>query len=208
MKKRYFYCFAAALSLIALISAFSTSKKIVSVMNNNATPFVPTLIIDAGHGGIDGGAVGVDGSLEKEINLSIAKKLASMAKVYGYNVIMTRKKDISIHDDDVTGIRNQKVSDIHNRLKISEDNPGALFISIHQNKFSQSQYWGTQVFYGQNNPESKKIAEIIKNSISDSLQPENTREIKPAQKNLYILYNSGNPAIMVECGFLSNREEA
>ena len=206
MKKKYFYLFSVLCVAVLMIIA-AASNEVIAVMGSKPAPFAPVLIIDAGHGGMDGGAVGVDKALEKDINLSIAKKLSSMAKAYGFEVLMTREEDVSIHDDGVTGIRNQKVSDIHNRLKLSQENPGAIFISIHQNKFTQQRYWGTQVFYSRQNPESKAIAEIIKDNVRESLQPENSRETKPAQKDLYILYNSTNPAVMIECGFLSNPQE-
>ncbi|MBR2869236.1 MAG: N-acetylmuramoyl-L-alanine amidase [Clostridia bacterium] len=168
----------------------------------------PVIIIDAGHGGIDGGTQTKDGVLEKDINLSIAMKLSDVLTSFGYNVIMTRKTDASIHSDGVTGIRNQKISDIKNRLHIIESTENAIFISIHQNYFSQSKYNGAQIFYSKNNPLSEKLAQSIRTSIISSLQKDNTREIKQSGKEIYLLNKATVPAVMVECGFLSNKEEA
>lgn len=165
------------------------------------------IIIDPGHGGPDGGAVGIDGAIEKYINLSISLKLRSFLLSSGFQVIMTREDDRTISDENCTTLRSMKTSDLHNRLKIANENPDAIFISIHQNIYTESYYSGAQVFYSQNNEESKYLAGIIQQDIIDMLQPENTRKIKPAQDNLYILYNVKSPAVLVECGFLSNYSE-
>lgn len=167
-----------------------------------------TVIIDAGHGGADGGASSKSGDLEKDINLSIAQKLKEMLEVAGVNVRMTRSSDISIHDDDANTIRKQKVSDLNNRLKIANEDASNILISIHQNNFSDKKYSGAQTFYSTNCPESKQIAECIQNSFRKLLQPENYRAIKPAGKDIYLLSNAEVPAVIVECGFLSNDDEA
>lgn len=166
-----------------------------------------SVILDAGHGGFDGGATGVDKTLEKDINLAITQKLADIAQLGGFDVIMVRDSDTAVNDEDAVGLRKKKVSDIHNRLKLAEQYPNAIFLSVHQNHFTQEKYWGTQVFYGKNNSDSKVLAQKIQNVVCRELQPENKREIKPAEKNLYILYNAKNPAVLVECGFLSNTKE-
>jgi len=168
----------------------------------------PTIVIDAGHGGMDGGAVGVHKEIEKDINLSISIMLNTMLKAGGYNTVMTRDDDVSIHDPQYTSVRQQKVSDIRNRLKIAEETPNAIFVSVHQNRFEQSKYYGTQIFYSTNNKEGKILAETLRKQFKTLLQPENERETKPAQKNLYILHHATCPAVMVECGFLSNPREA
>jgi N-acetylmuramoyl-L-alanine amidase len=128
--------------------------------------------------------------------------------VAGYRVIMTREDDRSIHSQGSDTVRQQKVSDIHNRFKIIQQNPNAIFISIHQNKFPKSQYSGTQVFFSANNPDSSTLAQFIQSTVKNMLQPDNTREIKPAGSNLYLLYHAKSPAVLVECGFLSNPNEA
>jgi len=157
---------------------------------------------------MDGGAIGVDGQIEKEINLSIALKLDTMLRAYGFQTIMTRDSDVSIHSPDAKTVRQQKTSDLKNRLKLLEDTSSGILISIHQNKYSQSSAHGTQVFYGKNCPESKELAEMLQKTITGYLQPENAREIKQATKDIYILYQATKPAVMVECGFLSNAAEA
>lgn len=166
-----------------------------------------TVIIDAGHGGDDGGAIGIDGTVEKDINLDIALKLEKLLKFYGFDVIMTRTEDIMTCDDGLDSLRKRKVSDIHNRFDILEKNPDAVFISIHQNKFEDNSQHGTQVFYSGNNDESKLLAESIQNSIVSVLQPDNSRVVKKSGSGIYLLYHAKLPAVLVECGFISNPAE-
>ena len=175
-----------------------------SVNNNDAI----TVIIDAGHGGIDGGTQASDGTLEKDINLKIALKLRDILDSFGVKTVMTRETDISIHNNGVSGIKNQKISDINNRLEIIESTENAVFVSIHQNYFTQSKYSGAQIFYSKNNPDSNLLALSIRKSIIENLQKDNTREIKASGKEIYLLNNATAPAVMVECGFLSNEAEA
>lgn len=166
-----------------------------------------TVIIDAGHGGDDGGAIGIDGTVEKDINLDIALKLEKLLKFYGFDVIMTRTEDIMTCDDGLDSLRKRKVSDIHNRFDVLEKNPDAVFISIHQNKFEDNSQHGTQVFYSENNDESKLLAESIQNSIVSVLQPDNSRVVKKSGSGIYLLYHAKLPAVLVECGFISNPAE-
>ncbi len=167
-----------------------------------------TVIVDAGHGGEDGGAVAYDKkTVEKDINLAIALKLKDFLTVGGYKVIMTREDDRLICDDGLNTIKKRKTSDIKNRLKIVEDNPEAIFVSVHQNKFTQSKTSGAQVFFGRKNPESKLLAQEMQDMFRELLQPENGREVKKTGKEIYLLYHSEIPSVMVECGFLSNAEE-
>lgn len=166
-----------------------------------------TVIIDPGHGGVDGGAVGAGGVVEKYINLSISLKLRDFFQAAGFKVIMTRSDDRSIHDEGSDTIRSKKTSDLHNRFDIIEQNPDAVFLSIHQNIFSDSKYHGTQVFFSPNGPVSEQLADNIQKTIRETLQPDNDRETKPAGKNLFLLYNAKTPAVLVECGFLSNIKE-
>lgn len=166
-----------------------------------------TVIVDAGHGGDDGGAIGIDGTVEKDINLDIALKLEKLLKFYGFDVIMTRTEDIMTCDDGLDSLRKRKVSDIHNRFDVLEKNPDAVFISIHQNKFEDNSQHGTQVFYSGNNDESKLLAESIQNSIVSVLQPDNRRVVKKSGSGIYLLYHAKLPAVLVECGFISNPAE-
>ncbi len=165
------------------------------------------VIIDAGHGGVDGGASSPDGTLEKEINLKIAVRVRDILELLGVNTLMTRESDISIHDDGIEGIRRQKISDIRNRTKLANETENAVYVSIHQNHYSRSEYKGTQVFYSPNNPLSEHFAGILQNEIVTALQPENKREIKKSGTEIYILYHAECPAVMIECGFLSNPDD-
>lgn len=165
------------------------------------------ILLDAGHGGEDGGA-GENGVQEKDVNLAVALQLREFLEMSGFRVVMTRETDVSIHDDSASTIREKKVSDLHNRLKLIEQYPGCTFISIHQNQFEQSQYHGAQMFYSKNDERSKLLAEKLQQSFVSLLQPDNEREVKAATKDIYLLWNAQVPAVIVECGFLSNPEEA
>lgn len=167
----------------------------------------PVIVLDAGHGGMDGGAVS-GGIRESEINLAIAEKAQKMLTLLGYRVVMTRETDTLLADENAKTVRQQKRSDLENRLKIMAGTPGAVGVSIHQNHFSQSYVHGAQVFYGKAEG-SERLAELIQKNIAGHLQTDNRRRIKEADSSLYILCNNtGNPAVMVECGFLSNPQDA
>lgn len=167
-----------------------------------------TIVIDAGHGGEDGGTVGVNGAMEKDINLNIALKLAEYLKQNQFHVILTRDSDCSIGDSGLATIAERKRSDTKKRLQIVQETGECILISIHQNHFTESQYHGAQMFYSRNREESALLAELIRKSVTESLQPENMRQNKQAESNIYLLYNAEVPAVLVECGFLSNPEEA
>lgn len=166
-----------------------------------------TVIVDAGHGGPDGGTSAADGTLEKDINLQIATKLNEMLKAMGIETVMIRDTDVSIHNDGADTIRQKKISDLKNRLNIINNAENAIFVSIHQNHFSDSKYSGTQVFYSKNNPLSDSLADSIRHSVISYLQTDNTREIKQSGTEIYLLHHAQIPAVMVECGFLSNINE-
>ncbi len=166
-----------------------------------------TVIVDAGHGGDDGGAIGIDGTVEKDINLDIALKLEKILKFYGFNVIMTRTQDVMTCDDGLDSLRKRKISDIHNRFELMRKNPDAIFISVHQNKFEDSSQHGTQVFYSGNDERSKELAEAIQTSVTLTLQRKNDRVVKKSGSGIYLLYHAKIPAVLVECGFISNSDE-
>ncbi len=163
-----------------------------------------TIILDAGHGGFDGGTASSDGTIEKDINLQITLKIKALLELYGYDIIMTRTDDSSIHDKDAQSIRQQKVTDIRNREKIIKENPNSLFVSIHQNFFADSSVHGAQVFYSKNNTSSSVLAQSISDAIASHIQPDNKRKIKKSGTEIYLLYHSTVPSVMVECGFMSN----
>lgn len=175
--------------------------------NGSSQNSIPTIVIDAGHGGIDGGTIGIDGTPEKEINLQIALNMRDFCRVMGIPFVITRETDISVHSDDAKTIRQQKVSDIHNRAKLLEETDNAVLISIHQNEYADSSCFGTQVFYSPNNPLSLSLAESIQKCVIGDLQPDNKRQVKKSGTGIYILYHAQKPAVMVECGFLSNQND-
>ena len=168
----------------------------------------PVIVIDAGHGGMDGGCVSINDKCEKDINLNILLSLRDMAKIMGYEPICTRETDISIHDEGTEGALKQKKSDMQNRLALINKYDDAIAVSIHQNQFTDEKYSGAQMFYSPKVEGSEKLADIIQKQFVAKLQPENKREIKQAGDELYLLDNAECPMVMVECGFLSNREEA
>lgn len=165
-----------------------------------------TIVIDAGHGGMDGGAVGDKGTLEKDINLKVSMFLKDIAESDGRTVIMTRTDDTSLHTTDSKKIRDQKRSDLENRKKTLNESGAIAFISIHMNKFEQSKYKGAQVFYA-NNDKSKILGEKIQARLISGLNDGNTRVAKTVPTEVYMLKGTTAPAIVVECGFLSNPEE-
>ena len=165
------------------------------------------VIIDAGHGGEDGGAVAPDGTPEKFYNLDIALKLEKILKMYGFDVVMTRTEDTMTCDENLDSQRAKKISDIRNRLEIINNNKNAVFVSIHQNNFYDNRQNGTQVFYSHNNPESKVLADSIQNSVINNIQNNNKRVTKQSGTEIYLLYHSQIPSVLVECGFLSNNSD-
>lgn len=166
----------------------------------------PVIVLDAGHGGLDSGAVGPEGTLEKDVNLSVVLTLRDMFEMSGFEVVLTRDEDISIYDDGVVGIRNQKLNDMDNRLKIVQSYPDSIFLCVHQNNFTDPKYFGGQMFYNNNNPKNRTLAQIMQNRFA-ALQPGNDREIKLSGDELYLLKSNKHPSLMIECGFLSNPEE-
>lgn len=204
-------------SIIAIITAFLiilsamlylTFMANFSAAEASSMPITQkTVIVDAGHGGDDGGAIGIDGTVEKDINLDIALKLEIILKFYGFNVIMTRTQDVMTCDDGLDSLRKRKISDIHNRFELMRKNPDAIFISVHQNKFEDSSQHGTQVFYSGNDERSKELAEAIQTSVTLTLQRKNDRVVKKSGSGIYLLYHAKIPAVLVECGFISNSDE-
>ncbi len=163
-----------------------------------------TIVIDAGHGGRDGGAVADDdGTLEKHLNLAVAKKLQALLESADIRVIMTRETDTELALPDSP---HKKRDDLQNRLRLAQAYPNTVFISIHMNKFPVAKYNGLQVYYSPNHKDSIKLAEQIQRD-SRILKSENNRETKAAGSNIYLLSHIQVPAVLVECGFLSNYEE-
>lgn len=164
------------------------------------------VVIDAGHGGCDPGKVSAGGILEKDINLAISERIkVSMEKRYSnIKVVMTRKDDNDLHSKYA---QNYKKSDMYNRMKLVNDMNADILVSIHQNSFSSSKERGAQVFYYNNSKEGERLAGNIEKSLIENVSKNNTRD-KKANSDYYILRKSKCPAVIVECGFLSNVDEA
>lgn len=166
-----------------------------------------TVVIDAGHGGEDGGAVSPAGNIESFVNLAIAKRLDAVLGLYGVDVVMLRTEDVSLHDPESSTIRQKKVSDLHNRVKRIESIPNATVISIHQNTYEgSSRYHGAQVFYT-NNDLTLSFAQFTQEILRLVLDPENNRQATEIPDTVYLMNHITCPAILVECGFLSNPSE-
>lgn len=166
---------------------------------NSRTVIRQKIILDAGHGGMDGGA-SVGTLLEKDLNLTVVKQLAPLLMAAGFEVILTREEDTMLGEG--------KQSDLRTRLELTEQYPDALFVSIHMNKFPQTNCHGLTVYYSPNHPDSKRLGETVQKAVKDYLQPENRRVMKQADSAIYLLHRAKLPAILIECGFLSNPEDA
>jgi len=165
----------------------------------------PAIIIDAGHGMPDGGAVGINGTVEQKINLEVSKKIQEILTAKGFKVIMTRNDEnglFSVTD----GIRDMKRKDMTKRLEIFKNADADLFVSIHMNYFTSSAVSGLRIFYASNHPEIKPLAEQIQSKMSE-ITGAKTTTVKSADKNLFLMKNPPLPAILIECGFLSNPVE-
>lgn len=174
----------------------------------SALPFNGRIIvIDAGHGLPDGGAVSENGTVEQGLNLDIAKRLQHMLEQSGAYVLMTRADENSVADNLDTKIREIKRSDLKFRKSLRDSSGCDAFISIHMNKFEQSKYKGAQVFYSKTQVNSKLLGNCLQNSLIEIADPDNKRVAKEADNSIFILKNSDTPSVIVECGFISNAEE-
>jgi len=188
--------------LLVVILNYSYIDVFLNQININHSKVI---MIDAGHGGIDGGAVGATGTVEKNINLSIAKKLKGYLDELGYSCIMVRETDEGLYSQYGT-IRNKKNEDLRNRKQFIKEYGCNIFISIHVNKFPESQYSGAQVFYLKGDVESHKFAKAVQDELKKVINRGNTRVEKPS--NEYYLFKGNTiPSIIVECGFVSNYAE-
>ena len=203
-------CFGALCAVVGVCGYNADNRIAVQTVSSQSmiTSQKPVIVIDAGHGGMDGGCVSVNDKCEKDINLNILLTLRDMATVMGYEPVCTRETDVSIHDEGIEGLSNQKKSDMKNRLEIINSQENAIAVSIHQNQFTDEKYSGAQMFYSPNVEGSEQLADIMQKQFVAKLQPDNKREVKRVKDELYLLNNANCPAIMIECGFLSNHEEA
>lgn len=193
------------MSILVLICACVLAKKgSVYVTGRQVTEQKECIVVDVGHGGFDSGKIGIHGELEKNVNLQIALKLKKILEDDGMSVIMTREDDQGLYDENAS---NKKVQDLQRRCDLINDKKPTLTVSIHQNSYTSPEIKGAQVFYYTTSIESKKLAEIMQASLIDNVDPDNHREAK-SNDSYYILKKTSSPIIIVECGFLSNPEEA
>ncbi len=205
--EKRFLSFASLLLSAAFLFAFLQNTvsplSVPAVVDGNEK----MVILDAGHGGMDAGAIGTNGMLEKDLNLSIVLLLAEHFKEAGVKVILTREDDELVLTEAEKRGTHKKEKDLANRLAVARANPGALFISIHMNAFSIPKYKGLEVYYAADS-ESEALAHRIMARVKREVAPDNTRTPKRAGDNIYLLSHAVTPAVLIECGFLSNPEEA
>lgn len=204
MKKALMILFSGFLLIAVCINiSYKIDDVMVKTVGINNVKTKKTVIIDPGHGGIDVGTVGIDGSLEKNINLSISLDLYDYLMVSGINAVLTRDGDYEVYR---AGEKRTK-SDLYNRMDFINSVPNSILISIHQNHFENEAEWGTQVWFSPNDEISPTLADKILRSVKKNIQPENKRENKVSDNSYYILYKAQKPSVMVECGFVSNKNE-
>lgn len=167
---------------------------------------LPSVILDAGHGGEDGGAVSNGGVKESGINLEIVLKMDQLLGLLGEAPLLLRQEDISLHHSSAVTLREKKVSDLKNRVEIVNAHPAAVLVSIHQNSYPNPKYKGTQVFYAPTGG-SEELAKSVQHMVAVCLQKENTRESKLIPESVYLMNHVKNTAVLIECGFLTNLEE-
>ena len=203
-KRLYSFVFSMVL-IFSIASIFGFGENAVETVAPPVSGI--TVVIDPGHGLPDGGAVGLSGTLEYELNLKIARELGSLLQQSGAKVVYTREDDYSVGYDSSQTIRNIKRNDLNMRKQIAESSDADLFISIHMNKFEDSKYKGAQVFYDTSLPQNEKLAQSIQKYIRDFADNSNTREAKKSGGSIYVLKDLPIPSALVECGFISNQEE-
>lgn len=166
----------------------------------------PVLVLDAGHGGEDGGAVSLTGVAESGFNLAITLRVDQLLGFCGAPPVVLREEDVSLHDQGADTLREKKASDLRNRVQAVEQVGDAVLLSVHQNTFTDKKYHGAQVFYAPTEG-SQALAEAMQEALRTALDPENSRQAKPIPDSVYLMNHVSCPAVLVECGFLSNPEE-
>jgi len=187
------------ISLLFALVAFNLQNQLQMKASSNELRY----ILDAGHGIPDGGTSGSDGTTEQELNLSITKKISNFLTEQNVSHLLTRTNENSIYTEGNT-IHAKKVSDIRQRIAIADKTPAVPLISIHMNSYPDPSVHGIQVFYSENDPKAKGIAQALQLELNTQLQPQNTKNIKSISKNIYLFSHISNPSVLIECGFLSN----
>ena len=196
-------------TIVILLSIFLMQLKNASATHEKQTisENTVTVVLDAGHGGEDGGAVGKNGIYEKDLNLSLTKKIGDSLKDRGIDIKYTRTEDILLYDKNADFKNKKKALDLAERVKIAQSTENCIFVSIHMNSFSETKYSGLQVYYSKNNTLSRELATSVQTAVKNNLQPQNTRKAAMATSRIYILDRLSCPAILIECGFISNADE-
>lgn len=205
MKKRFWGPICYVLTILGILAAAHWGSRTATVLAQT-TPVARAhcLVIDAGHGGEDGGALSVTGKPESGYNLEIALRLNDLLRLLGWDTRLTRSTDTAIYTSGQT-IAQKKVSDLKERVRIVEQTPGAVLLSIHQNTFSDSRYSGAQVFYARTHG-SQALAEALQEALVKVLNLGSNRKAKKSD-GVYLMERISHPGVLIECGFLSNREE-
>lgn len=204
--KKYILVYTLLLALFAGGAEYLAERPVQAQTAVNTLPQgEPTVVIDPGHGGEDGGAVSASGIKESNINLQISLRMDDLLRFLGIPTIMTRKEDVSIYDASAVTVSEKKVSDLKNRAAIVNSKPNTVLISIHQNMFSDGKYSGAQVFYAPTE-HSEELADSLQASLRDHLDPSNHREAKKCDA-VWLMEHISCVGVLVECGFLSNAEE-
>ena len=197
------FCLIASLLIFTSVAYENRGDKETALSGDEDSLVV---VIDAGHGGEDGGA-SFEGVYEKELNLAVALALDEIFRTAGIKTVMTRSEDILLYDKSSDYHGHKKVQDLATRRRIAEEYENAIFISIHMNSFPEEKYSGLQVYYSKNDPLSRTVAEGIQASSKLFLSPDNSRRAKAADSSIYLLDRLKCPAVMIECGFLSNTRD-
>lgn len=205
MKKRSIWLAAYPLTILAVMVCIRWgSRTVTALAENSSVERSACIILDAGHGGVDGGATSCSGILESRYNLEIALRLEALFHLLGYETKMIRREDISVYTKGET-IAQKKVSDLKERLRIATETPDALYLSIHQNYFSDRRYSGAQVFYPKTDG-SQELARQLQTALCTALDPDNHRQAKKSS-GVYLMDRLPCTGVLIECGFLSNPQE-
>ena len=207
LEKLLFFVLMFAAVILAVIFVRSSEADINSSVYVTGRDKMPTLIIDAGHGGEDGGAVSLTGVLESTINLDIALKLAALADLTGIKYSMTRDSEEINYPDSAKSTAKRKVYDQQHRAELINKTSNAVLISIHENYFAHAAVNGPQAFYAKNDS-SELLAKLIQDSMNNTLCPGSRRVAAPISQSIYLFKNISCPAALIECGFISNPKES
>ena len=199
------YGIAVCLILFCSLFASQSVTVLAGAFEDIESPGLPVIVLDPGHGGEDGGAVSANGVRESGLNLEISLRTRDLLRFLGIPVVMTRETDLSIHSPEAVTVSEKKISDLKNRVALVSGTENPILVSIHQNMFAESKYYGTQLFYADSDP-SRQLAEELQALFAAELDPSNHRRAKPCE-NVYLLSKISCPGVLVECGFLSNPKE-